>query len=279
MSGRYFLSGVTLFAAITLAHPGPAQALSSLAAQGGEVATSKDRLTSLPPATAGLLRDSTAAYQKMHTYQHTAEYVQKGLQGGNQILVFTLALERPNRFIYRADDADATAAASDGKTFINYKNDTTGKTYTRTAAPTTYKQIDIVNDVTFTPIGTYVIALMLQGDALADPDVRAFIQDAGEPKRVVEEALRYDTLTGKFGADRNTMTLFFDAQTHLLHKAVINANAEQNGAQVPVKITEIIENVKIDKPIPPAVFQYTPPKNAHWIVRNSGQPLRRLVRN
>src|SRR5579862_8423225 len=203
MWGRYCLSGVILFAMIGLARVGPAQQSPPPAEKGSGNATT------LPPETALLLRTATAAYQKMQSYQHTAEYLAKGPQGGPQITAFTLALERPNKFCYRSDDADATAAVCDGKMFINFKNDEAGMTYTRTTAPASYKQIDIVGDVTFTPIGTYVVALMLQGDAMADPDVRDFILQAGEPKHVTEDTARYDTLTGKFGAKQDAMTLFF----------------------------------------------------------------------
>lgn len=224
----------------------------------------------LLPAVATLLRDATAAYQKMHSYQHTAEFLVRSEQEADKITAYTLALERPNKFAYRSDNADEAAAVCDGKFFINYRSD--DSKYTRVAAPLSFKQINIVDDVTFNPVGTYIIALMLQGDALADEDVRTCLAAASAPKTVTEDGVRYETIESKFGPGGIPLTLYFNAQTHLLHKTI-----EQN-EQSHIKVTEIIENVKIDKPIPASVFQYTPPKNAQWLtLRGAKLGRQRLV--
>src|SRR5690349_9191517 len=82
------------------------------------VATDQAGLPALSPAVASLIRTSTAAYQQMHSYQHTAELVRRNEQDAvEQDQAFTLALERPNKFCYRSDDPNATAAVSNGKTY------------------------------------------------------------------------------------------------------------------------------------------------------------------
>ncbi len=129
----------------------------------------------LQPAVASVIRAATAAYHKMNSYQHTAEYVQKAKQANGKVSAFTLALERPNRFCFRSENPDDGAAICDGKTFLNLKSNAAGGYYTRHSAPPTFQQIDIVDDVDFQPVGTYLIALMLQGDPLADRDVRAYL--------------------------------------------------------------------------------------------------------
>lgn len=205
-----------------------------------------------------LVRESTAAYQQMRSYQHTEEYLVKSGQRILEDHAYSLALERPNRFAFRSDSKDDTAAVSDGQTYVNF--DASNKTYTRDRAPATFKQIDLVNGVTFQPIATYIIALMLQGDPTADPDVRAALDSAGAPSTAMDAGVKYDIITLALGPNHSAATFYFDVKTHLLHKAT-SVDSSNNST-----LAEIIENVKIDKPVPATIFQYTPPQDAHWIL-------------
>jgi outer membrane lipoprotein-sorting protein len=230
----------------------------------------------LKPEVAALLKQSTAVYSAMKSYRHVSEYIIKGQnQEGeiNRTLTYTLALERPNKFCYKSDEANGDAAVSDGKTFINHRvdNPTSEREhtyFTKTAAPASYKGINIVDDVTFT-YGTYMVALMLQGNALADKDVRTAMEQATLKPGVVDNGKKYDLLSAPFmdtTLHRTRPILFyFDATTHLLHKTV-DAQGGDSTQRTGLKLTEIIENVQIDKPIPASTFEYKPPKNARLIV-------------
>ena len=230
----------------------------------------------LKPDIAALLKESAAVYSAMKSYRHVSEYIIKGQnQDGeiNRTLTYTLALERPNKFCYKSDEANGDAAVSDGKTFINYRVDTPASErdhtyYTKTVAPASYKGINIVDDVTFT-YGTYLIALMLQGDALADKDVRAALEQATLKPGVTDNGKKYDLLSAPFWdtttGRKRPVLFYFDAATHLLHKTV-DAEGGSNSQRSGLKITEIIENVQVDKPIPASTFEYKPPKNARLIV-------------
>jgi outer membrane lipoprotein-sorting protein len=219
--------------------------------------------TGLKPEVAALIKAATGEYSKLRTYQHTAEYVIKSSRENvAKETAYTLAIERPNLFCYKSDDSTAAAAICDGKVFYNLKasNPNTSKQYMRALAPASYKDLNIVDDVTFEPIATYIIALMVQGDALADADVKKALVNAATPVAVTEDGKKYETVVVTIGPNAPT-TLYFDAQTHLLHKAVMKNEAEN------IRITEVIENVKLNQPIPPAVFQYTPPKDALLLTR------------
>jgi thiol-disulfide isomerase/thioredoxin len=227
-----------------------------------------DSKAEIKPEVAALLKQSTEAYSKLKSYQHTAVWTVSGKdQAGNerkQETRFTLALERPNKFCFKMDDAPKlVAAVSDGKTFINYRGEL--KQYTKTAAPDTYKGINIVDDVMFQPLGTYVVALMLQGDALADKDVRAAFEKATKQPSVTEEGKKWEVLHVPFG-DGEPFTFYFDADSHLLGKTVLHFPKRAAG---PSLLTEKIEDVKRDKPIEEAVFQYTPPEDAQEVEKFS----------
>ena len=90
----------------------------------------ENREEQLKPDVAALIKQSTDAYKKMKTYRHTALFVREGtnpLTGATvkQESRFTLALDRPNKFVYKNDTQPLQAAVSDGKTFINFKTDET----------------------------------------------------------------------------------------------------------------------------------------------------------
>jgi hypothetical protein len=224
---------------------------------------------------ATLLKRSTDVYKKMKSYRHTAKYT-FSLKGSerevHEDLNFTLALERPNRFVYKLDSNSRifqpVAAYCDGTTFINFKAKVQPaplntrplviSQYTKTKAPGAYTGINIVDDVEFQPIATYIIALMLQGDVLADKDVRAAMEKASIKPAVTENGKKWQVLEMLFGAEETPITLYIGQDDHLIGKAT------QKGE---LKSTEIVDAVKIDKPIEPAVFQYTLPADAKEVER------------
>ncbi len=243
-----------------------------------ETASGTENAT-IKPEVAALLKTSTAVYAAMKSYRHNSEYFSKTQDADNEVhktIVFTLALERPNKFCYKADVPAFGAAICDGKTFLNYHLDGAISErehtyYTKTTAPVNYKGINIVDDVTFTH-GSYMIALMLQGNVMADKDVEAGLKKATLHANVEENGKKYDVLSvpfpGHIGPEFKTHSLhfYFDTATHLLHKAVEDVPAEESDTHAPYKMLEIIENVLIDKPMPPNTFEYKLPKNARQVV-------------
>ncbi len=217
----------------------------------------------LKPDVAALLKQSTDVYKKMKSYKHTSVYTIEGKdpmtgETVKQETKFTLALDRPNRFVYRNESKPLAAAVSDGKTFINFRGGETPQ-YTQQPAPTDFKGINIVDDVVFEPLATYVIALMLQGDALADKDVRMALEKATlKPGTITEGGKKWQVLTVPFGQEAPT-ELYFNPDDHMIGKAVLRM------PQFQVKVVETYENVTINKPIEASVFQYTPPASARRI--------------
>lgn len=214
------------------------------------------------PEVAALLKQSTDVYKKLKSYRHTALFVVEGKNPTTGAVVkqetrFTLALERPNKFAYKNDLNPTGSAVSDGKTFINFRGGDSPQ-YTKQKAPVDFKGINIVDDVTFEPLATYVIALMLQGDPMADKDVRAAMERATlKPTIVVENGKKWQVLTFPFGQGQQDPTeLYFNTEDHLIGKAV------QHLAQFDIRVIETFENVSSNKPVDAAVFQYTPPANA-----------------
>ncbi len=252
-----------LVAAGLLAVPGSMQA--SLAQE-----PKTEHKAELKPDVAALVKQSTDAYKKMKSYRHTAKWTIsiKGPDGEvHEDLSFTLALERPNRFVYKMDTQAQffapVAAYCDGTTFINFKAKlapTPSKQYTKVPAPASFKGINIVDDVEFQPIATYIIALMLQGDALADKDVRAALEKATIKPTVTENGKKWHVIEMPFGSEETPITLYIGQDDHLIGKAAQKGDT---------KITEVVESIKIDKPIEPATFQYTLPADAKQVERFS----------
>ena len=85
--------------------------------------------------------------------------------------------------------------------------------------------------------------------------------NANAPITMVEEGQKYDTFVAHIGDNSPPTTFYFDAQTHLLHKTITRNDAEN------LRTTEIIETVKINAPIDPAVFEYKLPKGALLLAR------------
>lgn len=250
----------SFFAALLL---GIAMAQSTLA-----TASSDDTKPKLQPEVAALLKQSTDVYKKMKSYSHSSSWTIsiKGAEGViSENVKFTLALERPNRFAYKMDSASKIfpphAAYSDGMTFINFR----GKTnqYMKLKAPVNYKGINIVDDVEFTPLGTYAIALMLQGDILADKDFRTALEKASMKPSVTENGKKYQVMEVPFGAEEeNPHEFYFSAETHMLVKTT------QSGAN---RSGETIENVKVDKQIDESVFKYKLPAEAKAVDQFTSQ--------
>lgn len=229
------------------------------------------------PEVGTLIKQATAAYQGMKSYRHVAECIEKGrdLNGGevNLTTSYVLALERPNKFCYRSEEPKGSAAVSDGKTFINYRNDdteaTNGRTYfTRMPAPATYKNINIVDDITFR-LGSYLVALMLQGNVYADKEISTSLSKATLKAGVTDNGKKYDVIATTYqdGDVQCDVQFLFDATTHLLRKTYSVDSQRTPARRSEIQVTEILEEVQIDKPIPASVFQYSPPKGAHLIVQ------------
>jgi thiol-disulfide isomerase/thioredoxin/outer membrane lipoprotein-sorting protein len=210
---------------------------------------------------AALLQQSTDAYKQMKSYQHIAvwQISAKTPQGErSQEVKYTLGLERPNKFVYKSDTPTQDVAVCDGTNFINYRLQT--HEYTKSPAPATYAGINIVDDVMFQPQATYLIAMMLQGNALADKDFNtALISHLKVGSSDTVDGQKTDTLV----ADINgaTITFYIDAATHRMVKSVQKVPAQS------VTVTETITDVKVDKPVDAALFQYTPPANAKLVAK------------
>ena len=237
----------------------------------------EEQKSELKPDVAALLKQSTDVYKQMKSYRHTAKWSisVKGPEGDvHEDLTFTLALERPNRFAYKMDSKSQffppVAAYCDGTTFINFKakgQPTPTREYTKTKAPAGYKGINIVDDVEFQPIATYIIALMLQGDALADKDVRAAMEKATVKPPVTENGKKWQVLEMPFGSEGVPIDLYIGQDDHLIGKAT-----QLPGKPAPqgdTKITEVVDSIKINQPIEANTFQYVLPADAKQVERFS----------
>ncbi len=209
---------------------------------------------------AALLESSTAVYKKYKSYQHTATYAieQKTDQGVVQRAgQYTLALERPNKFLFASIPPQYVLALSDGKSFYNYHRETSE--YTQIPAAATYENINIVDDVMFQPLGTYLIAMMLQGNATADKGMNAQFKRMTVGPAVMEEGKKCIPLTSSV---RGSMTTFyFDAAAHTLAKVV---QAQENSSAT---LTETFSDVKVDQPIEAAMFTFVAPTRAKMVAK------------
>jgi outer membrane lipoprotein-sorting protein len=245
-------------------------ALIALTVSGGRLSLAAppdaEPKSELKPEVAALLKQSTAVYKSLKSYQHTVTWTQKGIgpsgSGLKEEARYVLALERPNKFCFKTEgDSPDTAAVSDGMTFINYRGGRVNQ-YMKMAAPASYKGINIVDDVMFNPFATYIVALMLQGDALADKDIKAAFLQATVRPQVTEDGKKWDVLRMPFGDHALQTDVYFDAQTHLLGKSVMRTTTPEG---ITLEITDTFENVKLDKPIEASVFKYAPPDNARQV--------------
>lgn len=218
----------------------------------------------IKPEVMALLKQSTEAYRKMKSFSADVLLkTERSNDAGSQVSEthFVLALDRANRFCYRdISDPSGTAAVSDGKKLINYKSDR--NQFTESPAPADYKGINIVDDVTFEPLATYLIALMLQGDALADKDVRESLEKASIGPIVYENGKKMQLLHLLFGQQEESCDIFF-GEDHLINKST-NKLQLNDGKFTQ---TEQLSNIKVDKPIDSAVFLYRPPSNAQKVDR------------
>ena len=211
---------------------------------------------------AAFYKQVNTAYQNLKSYQHTAVYTRQATtpQGEQkQVQKFTLALERPNKLIFKSDKAGIAAVASDGKTLINFRQSEATSEYTKATAPATYKGINLVEDVLFEPQGTYLIALALQGDMLADKDLDAVLALAKMGDKKQENGKTFQTVV--ISNPNATMTIYADAVTHRLVKII------QKALKVDSSVTEEIQDVQLNKPIDAAVFKYAPPEGAKLVTK------------
>ncbi len=211
---------------------------------------------------AAFYKQITAAYQNVKSYQHLAVYTrQRATPQGDEKLVqkFTLALERPNKFIFKADKSGLAAVASDGKTLLNYRQGETTSEYTKSDAPATIKGIRLVEDVLFEPQATYLIALALQGDVLADKDMDTILAQAKMGAKTQENGKACQTVV--ITNPNAIMTIYADAATRRIVKIT------QKATQVDASVTEEIQDAQINKPVDAAVFKYTPPAEAKLVTK------------
>lgn len=211
---------------------------------------------------AAFYKQITTAYQNLKSYQHLAVYTrQAATPQGEQKLVqkFTLALERPNKFVFKSDKSGIAAVASDGKTLLNFRQGETTGEYTKSDAPAAYKGINLVEDVLFEPQATYLIALALQGDVLADKDMDAVLAQAKMGAKTQENGKACQTVV--ITNANATMTIYADAATHRIVKIV------QKATKVDSSVSEEIQDAQINKPIDAAVFKYTPPEGAKLVTK------------
>ena len=247
-------------------------ALLTLAALSGVCAFHVNRAQAAPPTNeasasaakmdkgvVALLKQSGEAYAKLKLYKHTevysiAQQTPMGERKNSQNMIF--AVEMPNKFVFKPEKAGGDVAVSDGKTFVNFRAQT--REYTKMAAPAAYKGINIVDDVQF-PQASYIPALGLYGNVLADKDFNAALADAKVGKNVEENGKTYQTFAIK--DDQSTVTYYFDATTHFLSKTV-REFPEQKAT-----ITEQLQDIQVNKPIDAAVFAFTPPDNAKLVTK------------
>lgn len=82
----------------------------------------------------------------------------------------------------------------------------------------------------------------------------ALIKSTLKPS-VTENGKKWQVLEVPFGEGGPT-EIYFDPDTHLIAKTITTLTAFQ------VTVTETLDDIKIDKPIDPAVFKYTVPDDA-----------------
>ncbi len=237
----------------------PATAQQGLPPAPAATAVSASVTTTIRPDVMKILNDATQVYSHMTSYQHTAEVIQRNAQNAIESdHAYTLAVERPNKFVYKSDDAAEGAAVCDGSYYVNYSG--TDHTYTRSAAPVTLNTIDIVNGVNFDAVGTYLVALMIQNRPLADPQIMSAFQHAGAVVPETDNGVQYQTITAPLVPNAPPAIIYFNAKTHLIHKVVIRE------ANVKESTVEVIEDIHVDQPVAAALFQFTPPKDARWVI-------------
>lgn len=210
------------------------------------------------PAVKDLLAKCTAAYSKLKSYHQVTVFKVDGSTPMGDVkreTKYLLALERPAKFCFKSVGADTVACVSDGATFINFN----GKEYTKMKAPAAYKGINIVDDVLFQPLATYIIALMLQGDAMADKQVTSAYEEAAIEENVMDAGKKWTVLSVPFGQTGAPAKLYIDPSTHMVGKMVQKVG---DGA---VTTSETYEEVTTNKPIDAAVFKYTPPSSAKLV--------------
>ncbi len=218
----------------------------------------------MDPEARAVLIAATKVYSRFQSYQHTEKLanVWPAKEGvprppiQNRPFLAMLALERPNRFCYKLDieRPELDAAVSNGSEFIHFRRETSE--YTRTPAPADYKQLDLVRDVKIELVGSQLVALMLQGNALADPVLNARLMRLKRGASQIVDGKECETLRATSGD--TTLTLRFDARTHLLDEV---KSESKDG----ISIVETFEEVRINQPVDASLFVYLPPSQAKLV--------------
>ncbi len=212
------------------------------------------------PKVVAMLDSSTAVYKKYKTYQHTAIFTveMKAKDGihkrGKQ---FTIAIERPNKFRFASSQNLDVLLISDGKWFYNY-HASTGE-YTKAHVGATLADIDLVHGVEFQALGTYLVALMLQGNATANTEYSGILKATRVEEPVLQNGRKLIPLAYKVPG--RSFTFYFDAKSHRLEKLISSANDGY------IVVTELETDVKIDQPILASLFTFTPPEDAKLVAR------------
>lgn len=217
----------------------------------------------IDPAVEALIRQSTAAYSKLTSYQHieTHAWSFKGAQGEQKVtLEYTLAMQRPNLFLFKANSRGADVIACDGAwltrcrpvlqdgAILRYE-------YTRVPAPATLSGIPLVNGQAYNVQLSYLVSLMCQGDALADPRERSLLAHGKLGAEAVVDGKPAQTLVI---TDRDTtITLYFDRDAHTLIKV-----DQLNPYHLNDVITETLQEVRTDFPPDSTLFHYALPEGA-----------------
>jgi len=208
----------------------------------------------LNPQVASLLKQAEAAYQKLNSYQHTEVLkVEAAGSKASPAGKFMLALERPNKFCFRQPGGDGmTTIVSDGKNLFKYRDRTLE--YIRVAAPDSFKDMTIVDEEALLSPASSLVVLMLQGGPVAEKKLAEFLAHFIPGDDVTEGKRKYQTLSDSEG--ELTTRLYFDATTHLFTRW--SNTDKQHG----LTATETLQDVALNKPIKPSVFQYAPPLGA-----------------
>src|SRR5207302_7500626 len=124
-------------------------------------------------------------------------------------------------------------------------------------APPAFKSINIVEDVDFEPYGCYFVALMLQGDLMADKELSSALKQAtlGDVQHDGLFTVQELILPGR--PNRPPVRFYFNTNDHLLVKVKQRIRT--------VQVTERFQDIHTNQPIPDSVFKFTPPASARLV--------------
>ena len=209
----------------------------------------------LKPEVRKLLNESLAAYGKLKAYQHTAIVTIRGRGAKGpvkSVLHYALAVDRPNKFCFKNLSAPGVACVCDGITFINFN----GRSYSSARAPSSIKDLPLVKDVLFQPLGTYVVALMLQGDWSADEELKTAFEKATVEMTGDESGRKWQILVVPYGTSGVPARFYFDPVDHMLGMMTQTIGGGK------AKLTETFASTSKGFVLEPALFAFRPPLGA-----------------